>query len=323
MIHIVAEGTVVVGTITRDFVDSPAVHLDGEMGGSASYFALAARHFGPVRVVAPVGSDCESEARRALDFANLDALSVVAQPTYQWHARRASAGGDAETVGRFTGSSDGYRPAVQDASEWPPIVFLGSCDPLAQLDVVQAAPRGALLACDTMDVFLRQQRELVGRVVMASRVLLATEAELDLLAGGEQDGPASLVMSRFGLDCVILKRGAEGAELWTPAAIYELPAFPIDAVDPTGAGDALAGGFLGRLGQRLPEGSDGAWLPDRDHPALRSSDLVEALRWGMVCASFAVQAPGLRGLMELTKEALLERMAQYQLSVQHEVPGER
>ncbi|GAC1335114.1 MAG: PfkB family carbohydrate kinase [Candidatus Dormibacteria bacterium] len=320
MIHVVAEGTLVVGTITRDFVDSPAVRLDGELGGSASYFALAARHFGPVKLVAPVGHDCEGEAREALGFADLDALTVVQQPTYQWHARRVEAGGDAETIGRFTGSSDGYRPRVEGAGSWSRIVFLGSCDPLAQLDVVQSAPRGALLACDTMDVFLREQRELVGRVVMASRILLATETELALLAGGEHDAPASLVMSRFGLDCVVLKRGAEGAELWTPAAIYELPAFPVEAVDPTGAGDALAGGFLGRLGQRLPEDFDGTWLRDQEYPALRSSDLVEALRWGMVCASFAVQAPGLQGLAALSREALLERMSEYQLSVQHEVP---
>ena len=320
MIHVVGEGTVVVGTVTRDFVESPAVTLDGELGGSASYFGLAARHFGPVQLIAPVGQDSEAEARDLLAFADLRCLSVVDQPTYQWHARRASAGGEAETIGRFTGSSDGYRPSVEGAEGWARIVFLGSCDPIAQLDVVRAAPRGALVAADTMDIFIRQQRELVGRVVAASRILLGTETELVLLAGGEADAPASLLMARFGLDCVVVKKGADGAELWTPAAIYELPAYPVDAVDPTGAGDALAGGFLGRLGQRLPDDSDRQWLRDEEYPALRSSDLVEALRWGMVCASFAVQAPGLSGLVGLTREALLDRMSRYQLTVQQEVP---
>jgi len=320
MIHSVAEGTVAVGTITRDFVESPAVTLDGELGGSACYFGLAARHFGPVKLVAPVGHDCEAEAREVLGFADLEAISVVDQPTYQWHARRAEAGGDAETIGRFTGSSEGYRPQVSGSEAWSRIVFLGSCDPLAQVDVAQAAPRGALLAADTMDVFLRQQRELVGRVVAASRILLATEAELRLLSGGEEDAPASLVMARFGLDCVVLKKGAAGAELWTPTAIYELPAYPVAAVDPTGAGDALAGGFLGRLGQRIEGERGDQWLRDQEYPALGASELVEALRWGMVCASFAVQGPGLAGLVGLTREALLERMSTYQLAVQQEVP---
>jgi hypothetical protein len=320
MIYQMREGTAVVGTITRDFVESPAALLDGELGGSAAYFALAARHFGPVTVVAPVGHDCEAETRALLDFADLSGLSVVAQPTYQWHARRHSTGGDAETLGRFAGSTEGYRPAVDGAAAWPRLLLLGSCDPLAQLDVVGAAAKGTLVVADTMDVFIREQRELVGRVVSAARILLATEAEVSLLAGGELDAPASLLMSRFGLDCVVLKRGAEGAELWTPAAIYELPAYPVDAVDPTGAGDALAGGFLGRLGQRLPEDSGDAWLRSHDDPALRSTDLVEALRWGMVCASFAVEAPGLAGLRAMTREDLLERMSKYQLTVEQEVP---
>ncbi|MFN2463443.1 MAG: PfkB family carbohydrate kinase [Candidatus Dormibacteria bacterium] len=319
MIHVVAEGTLVVGTITRDYVEAPAVTLDGALGGSASYFALAARHFGPVKVLAPVGQDGEEDARAALHFADLEAMSVVDQPTYQWHARRQLASGDAETVGRFTGASDGYHPRVDGAATWPGVICLGSCDPLAQLEVAQAAPHGCLVACDTMDIFIRQQRELVGRVLSAARILLATETELVLLAGGEVSAPASLVMSRFGLDCVVVKRGPDGAELWTPAAIYELPAYPVAAVDPTGAGDALAGGFLGRLAQRAGAETDGRWLRGHDHPGLRATELVEALRWGMVCASFAVEKPGLAGLESLTREALHDRMSQYQLTAQ-EVP---
>ena len=110
-----AEGTLVVGTITRDYVQSPAIALDGEMGGSASYFALAARHFGPVAVIAPVGPDAEAEARSTLAFADLKALSVSKAPTYQWHARRKAAGGDAETLGRLVGAAAGYRPRTAGA----------------------------------------------------------------------------------------------------------------------------------------------------------------------------------------------------------------
>ena len=298
------QGTVVVGTITRDFVRSPAVVLDGDMGGSASYFAMAARHFGPVSVVASVGRDVEPEARETLAFADLGALSVIDAPTYQWHATRETPSGDAETTRRFIGATDGYRPSVSEAESWARVIFLGSCDPVAQLDVAAAAPRGALLAADTMDIFIKQQRELVARVLVSSRILLATDREIRLLAGGETDAPASLVMSRFELDCVVVKLGAGGAELWTRTAIHELPAYPVEAIDPTGAGDALAGGFLGRLAQRLPEG---------ESPELPSEDLVEALRWGIVCASFAVEQPGLSGLAGMTREALYDRMSRYEL----------
>jgi sugar/nucleoside kinase (ribokinase family) len=313
-------GTLVVGTITQDFVESPAVRLEAELGGSAAYFALAARHFGPVAIVAPVGRDREAEARRALRFADLSGVSVTDPPTQSWHARRAEAGGQAETIEGFPGSTESYQPLVDGAADWPGVILLGSCDPAAQLAAASAAPVGTVLAADTMDVFIRHQRELVGRVLMAARILLATEVELSLLSGSETDGPASLLMSRFGLDCVVVKRGAAGAELWTPSTIYELPAYPVDAVDPTGAGDALAGGFLGRLSQRVPAEAGRRWLSDQEEPALRSADLLEALRWGVVCASFAVEQPGLAGLLSLTREDLWDRMSQYQLTAEEEVP---
>jgi sugar/nucleoside kinase (ribokinase family) len=314
------QGTLVVGTITQDFVDSPAARLEGALGGSATYFALAARHFGPVAVIAPVGRDREPDARQTLAFADLSALTVSDRPTYTWRARRASANADAETLERFGGASENYAPHVGGAGEWPDVVCLASCDPLAQLAVADAAVAGSLVAADTMDVFIHQQREMVGRVLMAARVLLGTETELALLAGGEHDAPASLLMSRFGLDAVVVKLGAAGAELWTPTTIYELPAYPIEAVDPTGAGDALAGGFLGRLAQRLPEQTGRQWLRDPEHPALRAADLLEALRWGIVCASFAVEQPGLAGLLAMTREELWDRMSRYQLTAADEVP---
>ncbi|MDQ6747305.1 MAG: PfkB family carbohydrate kinase, partial [Candidatus Dormibacteraeota bacterium] len=303
------QGTLVVGTITQDFVESPVVRLAGELGGSAAYFALAARHFGPVAVVAPVGRDREADARQALEFADLTAVEVVDSPTCTWRARRQSASGDAETIDGISGSMAGYRPDVGGAAAWPDVILLGSIDPAAQLAVAAAAPAGTLVAADTMDVFIRQQREQVGRVLVAARVLLGTEAEVVMLAGGETDAPASLLMSRFDLDAVVVKRGAEGAELWTPATVYELPAYPVDAVDPTGAGDALAGGFLGRLAQRLPGEGGRKWPRHPERPALRSSELLEALRWGVVCASFAVERAGLRGLLDLTRERLWDRMS--------------
>jgi ribokinase len=151
-------------------------------------------------------------------------------------------------------------------------------------------------------------------VLGAAHLLLATERELALLlAGTPASGvpPAEAVMSRFGLGCVVVKRGGDGAELWTPSAVHRLPACPVDAVDPTGAGDALAGGFLGRLAQR----ARGAQLEAVGDPVL-----VEALGWGIVCASFAVEQPGYRGLMAVTWERLSRRMAQYRPTAEQEVP---
>ena len=113
----------VVGSITQDYVEGPGGNLDGALGGSATYFALAARHFGPVSVVGAVGRDREAELRRLLDFADLSRLQAVDEPTYTWRARRSSRDGEATTVERFTGAFNGYIPALgapESAPATPP-----------------------------------------------------------------------------------------------------------------------------------------------------------------------------------------------------------
>lgn len=293
-----AGGVLVVGSITQDFVSSPAGDLDGELGGSATYFALAARRFCPVTVVGSVGSDREADVRATLNFADLSQLAVSPQPTYTWRARRESADGDAVTLERFTGAQDGYVPGLPADLAWPRTLFLASCDPAIQLAVLDAAPAAVQVAADTMDIFIEKQRALVEAIVRRCRVLFVTATELELLA--ETRGVAAAVtrvLDRYArLEAVVVKKGADGAVLWTREAQARRPAFAVDAVDPTGAGDTLAGAFLGRLSE------------------LGSSDvaaMTDALDWGIVAASFTVAAPGLRGIGAATRADVEARLEAY------------
>lgn len=297
-----------VGSIAQDFVESPTAPLDGELGGSAPYFALAARYFGPVAVVGCVGADRATELRRALDFADLSRLSVTDGPTYTWRARRPDPSGDAETIERFAGGYAGYRPEPGPPDAMPGFVFLGSADPNQQLAVAAAAPPGTLVAGDTMDVFIQEQRPRVEDMVDRCRVLFATERELELLTRTRGIAAAATrALDEFQLTAVVVKRGADGAILWTRDVHQRVSSAAVDVVDPTGAGDAVAGGMLGRLAQAHGQGASSA-----DRNALLASDvLLDALQWGMVTASFAIQAPGLAGLRGATWDDVEARLNRY------------
>src|SRR3979411_2522387 len=129
------KGILVAGSIAQDFVESPGGNLDGELGGSATYCALAARHFGPVSVVGAVGRDRSAELTQLLDFADLSRLTGVDHPTYTWRARRRTLDGEATTLERFAGAYQGYTPDLGDPRIRPPPSSLGTCDPEVQVAV--------------------------------------------------------------------------------------------------------------------------------------------------------------------------------------------
>jgi sugar/nucleoside kinase (ribokinase family) len=292
-------GILVAGSIAQDYVESPGGNLDGELGGSATYCALAARHFGPVSVVGAVGRDRSAELMQLLDFADLSRLTPVDQPTYTWRARRRSLDGEATTLERFTGAYDGYVPDLGDRRGLPTSAFLGSCDPEVQLAVARACPPDTFIAGDTMDIFIEGQRGAVDEMVRRCHVLFATAAELELLSQAHGIEPAATwVFERHPrLEAVVIKLGAGGAVLRTARDDRQLPACPTHVVDPTGAGDALAGAFLGRLGELGHHG--------------RAETLLEALEWGLVAASFAISGVGVSTLRATTRSDLEARLDGY------------
>jgi sugar/nucleoside kinase (ribokinase family) len=277
----------VVGSIALDHLEGSFGAVDGQLGGSALYFALAASLLRPVRLHAPVGRDGEEAVRATVGGRpiDLEGLAVVDAPTYRWRAR--DAGGRNVDLGSDDRVYSAWRPSPPSGfSGW---AFVGSLPPRHQLDAAIALPAARLVAADAMKSYAADARATVHELIQTVGWFFCNEEEARTL-GEDPADPARLRM-RWGLEGLCLKVGARGAIVSTRAGSVSLPAAPVDAVDTTGAGDALAGGFLA------------SWSLAGGDP----ETLLPALAHGIACASFAVEGVGVTGLLGATAEAVRAR----------------
>lgn len=276
----------VAGTLHRDDITTPHGRRRS-LGGSAVYFALAAARYAPVHLNGIVGRDAAQEYTAMLSGAAIDLSGVVVsdRPTFVWHAVHDFEHWVTSSESAEPGCDAEWHPDLNAASRAAPVLFLGSMHPGLQRAVLEQS-RARLIGADSMTVFMREDRASVRAVVEAADILFLNAEEVVMLAGHESWRDAARELCGTGrLRAVVVKQGPDGAACVTRSAVYELPAHPVErAIDPTGAGDALAGGFLGYCA-REEVGAEAAFAPA----------LAEAVR----CAADAVTSFGTDGLLAL------------------------
>ena len=295
----------VAGTITRDDVRTPmGVNTDG-LGGSATYFSLAARLFAPVSVVATAGPDFMAAFQTAMDGTGADLRSVVASelPTYQWFAEHDYETGTTRNERSDQGAYRGFSPVLTPDQRRIPIVFLGSMEPRHQLRVLEQLEHPWLVAGDTMKLYIREQPDALEPVLQRLDYLFLNASEAMALAKVDTIEAASAQLRhRFRLRGLVIKEGPKGATLYRHGEDIHLPALPVDPpTDPTGAGDAVAAGFLGCLAEQQVENDETVRL---------------ALGYAMVMASFTIQHFSVHGLQPITRSDAEARMASMAWQVQ-------
>ncbi len=295
----------VAGTITRDDVRTPmGVNTDG-LGGSATYFTLAARLFAPVSVVATAGPDFLPVFRSTIDGTGVDLRSVAPSslPTYRWFAEHDYEAGTTKNERTDQGAYRGFMPVLTPDQRKIPIVFLGSMEPRHQLRVLEQLEKPWLVAGDTMKLYIWNEPEALEPVLQRLDYLFLNASEAMALANVETIEQASVrLRERYRLRGLVIKEGPKGATLYREDEEIHLPALPVDPpTDPTGAGDAVAAGFLGCLAEQQVENPDTVRL---------------ALAYAMVMASFTIQHFSVRGLERLTRAEVEERMASMAWQVQ-------
>ena len=277
----------VAGTVHRDDIITPAGRRPNQLGGSAVYFALAASSFARVHLNGIVGDDHAADFRRILDDARIDAEGMVVsdRPTFLWHARHDFERWLAVDTVSDEGCDPLWVPRLPDASVRSEVLFVASMRPSIQRQVVTQA-QARLIGADSMTEYTGTARDAVRDVAHSCDVLFLNREELASLTGAPVTTwrEEALAMCGVGrLRAVVVKSGPDGAALVTDDGVIARPAAPVrTVVDPTGAGDALAGGFLGACA-----------AAERDDPGY----FVTALDAGLRCAATAIAEFGLAGMV--------------------------
>ena len=276
-------------------METPAARGERLLGGSATYFAAAARLATTVQIVSAVGEDFNAEDELALQELGLDTSYLERRPgsTYAWHGRYGVDFANATTVAREVGVIDGYVPRIPAASHGGGL-FLGAIDPLIQRRALDGVPEMALTALDSREAWIEQHRAVVLALSDQVDFVFLNSFELALLTGQDSVEAGARALLRRGDARVVVKRGADGATLYDGETVLSVPAFGTTVVDPTGAGDAFAGGFVGALASA--GGREAA-----------SETLGDALRYGAALASFTLESLGVGSLAKLTREQLDQR----------------
>jgi sugar/nucleoside kinase (ribokinase family) len=285
----------VVGSVALDSVETPFGARQDVLGGSATYFAAAASLLTKVSVVGVVGEDFPESQLQFLRArgVELDGLSTVRGKTFRWKGRYGFDLNAAETLDTQLNVFERFAPELGPRARKAERIFLGNIDPALQLRVLEQAERPRLVCADTMNYWIASKRAQLQELLPRVDVLMVNDAEVRQLAGESNVLKAAHAAQRMGAKAVVVKRGEYGALLVADGHSFYAPAFPLaDVVDPTGAGDTFAGGFLGLLDR----------LDSSDPSALRQATVM-----GSTIASFTVEQFSLDRLRELDLAQVRQR----------------
>jgi sugar/nucleoside kinase (ribokinase family) len=292
---------VVVGSVALDTVKTPFGQVTDALGGSATYFSYAASFFAPVHVVAAVGDDfprahLDLLHERGIDLGSLEV--VPGKKTFRWTGEYGFDLNERTTLDVELNVFTEFKPVLPPSLRQMRFLFLANIDPELQLDVLRQTERPLLTALDTMNFWIEGKRDALVRVLREVDVLVINDSEARMLAGEPNLVKAARAIVALGPRVVVIKRGEYGAVLVSADEFFFTPAYPLESVfDPTGAGDAFAGGFMGYLAQR--------GLTD-------AASVRRAMVFGSVMASFVVEEFSLDRFKRLSADEIQVRYAAFQ-----------
>ncbi|MBP2674367.1 MAG: sugar kinase [Deltaproteobacteria bacterium] len=291
----------VVGSMAFDSIKSPFGEVERVVGGSATYFSLAASYFASVRLVSVVGRDFPKETIEMMSARGIDlqGLKIADGETFHWKGYYEYDLNTAHTVRTDLNVFKDFVPALPAAWRETPFVFLGNIDPRLQLDILAQVRNPRIVALDTMNFWIGKSPQLLREVIRNVDILILNEAEVRQITGEFNLVKAARMLMGMGPGRVVIKRGEYGVLHLSDGQIFAAPAYPLEMIfDPTGAGDSFAGGFMGYLASR----GDGA---------LTEMDYRLATMYGSAIASFTVEAFSTDRLQGLTKEDIANRISSF------------
>lgn len=292
-------GILAVGSVALDSVKTPFGVEEEILGGSATYFSIAASYFTEVSVVAVVGEDFPEEHIHVLQKLGIDTSGLEKRPgkTFRWKGEYGFDLNTARTLDTQLNVFADFSPKLLAAHKQREVLFLGNIHPSLQRNVLDQMGRPMVIACDTMNYWIDNTPDALRETLRHVDILLVNDAETRQLAREPNLIRAAKNILALGPKTVVIKRGEYGALMIDKKSAFGAPAYPLEeVVDPTGAGDSFAGGFLGYL----------AASGSCDQAALR-----KAVVFGSVMASFNVSEFGPRRLAALNYTEIEERFREF------------
>ncbi|HEX7878560.1 MAG TPA: PfkB family carbohydrate kinase, partial [Candidatus Eisenbacteria bacterium] len=286
----------VVGSVALDTVITPFGRADEALGGSASFFSVAARLFTPVNLVAVVGEDFPKAHVELLESRGVNTDGLVTAPgrTFRWAGEYSFDLNSRTTLDTQLNVFADFDPVVPEAYRNPRFLFLANIDPGLQRRVLDQVNRPEMVLMDTMNFWIERSRESLMETLRRVDLVFLNDGETRELTGESNLIKAARAVLDMGPSVVVVKKGEHGSLLFTRDFTFSAPAYPIEHLfDPTGAGDTFAGGFVGHLARS---------------PRVDESELRRAVVTGTVMASFSVESFSLDRLADVTMDEVAGRV---------------
>ena len=290
----------VVGSIALDSIFTPFGETADALGGSAIYFSVAGSLLHPVQVVGVVGEDyphheLDRLAARGIDWSGVERATGE---SFRWKGKYSYDLQSRETLETRLGVFADFQPKLPPAFRAASYLFLGNIDPELQLGVLDQVDRPELVVCDTMNYWIKSKKAALLRLLERVDVLMVNDSEARELSGDWNIHRAGRWILAHGPKRVVIKQGEYGALLIEPQRTFYVPAFPLETVfDPTGAGDAFAGGFMGYVARTQSVSED---------------NMRRAMVYGAAMGSYAVEQFGIRGFDQVSLPDVESRVRAFQ-----------
>ncbi len=293
---------VIVGSVALDSVKTPFGEVENALGGSANYAAMASKNFCETKIVGVVGADYPAEHIELLKHngINIDGLEVVEGKTFRWRGVYNDFN-RVETLDTQLNVFEDFNPILPEDYRDCNYLLLGNIHPSLQLSVLEQMPNVKVSACDTMNFWIERNRDELLEVIKRVTILLINEEEIKMLTGERNIFKAADIAAEMGPELIVVKRGEYGALAVHKDYHFFTPVYPVrDVIDPTGAGDSFAGGFMGYIAGKQ---------------SFEEDIVKKAMVHATVMASFNVEAFSLERL----KDANMANIAYRKEEVRHSV----
>ncbi|MEW6096744.1 MAG: PfkB family carbohydrate kinase [bacterium] len=288
----------VVGTLALDSVKTPFGKVTDALGGSATYFSLAASIFTKVNLVGVVGMDFPDEyvsflEKRGID---LEGLQKKEGKTFRWEGEYHYDLNEAITLDTQLNVLEGFSPIIPLQYQDTDFIFLANIDPELQLNVLEQLRAPKLVVADTMNFWIERKINALLQVLKKIDIAILNDAEARQLTNEPNLINAAKKLLSLGPKRIIIKKGEHGSLMISKLRFFSAPAYPLESIfDPTGAGDSFAGGFLGYLAS---------------HKNLKEPEMKKAIIYGTTVASFTVEDFSINRLINLNKDEIKKRYLQ-------------